>query len=231
MPFFRHTPPHIEEQQMKKKPASKPSHHQRPQPAHQVRIIGGQWKRTALPVLAADGLRPTPDRVRETVFNWINHLRDGHWSNLACLDLFAGSGALGFEAASRGAASVTLVEAHTPALRQLETVKAKLQAEQVSLIRGDALETAQRLAARGQRFDLIFLDPPYQQGWLARILPLCEHLLIPDGLVYAEAAAPLDPEQIRAAEPEARWFDGWQAIRADKAGMVFYHLLQRNNTV
>jgi 16S rRNA (guanine966-N2)-methyltransferase len=215
---------------MKKKPASKPSH-QRPQPAHQVRIIGGQWKRTPLPVVAAEGLRPTPDRVRETVFNWINHLRDGSWSGLTCLDLFAGSGALGFEAASRGAASVTMVEAHTPALRQLEVVKDKLQAQQVSLIRGDAIETAQRLAARGQRFDLIFLDPPYQQGWLARILPLCEPLLTADGLVYAEAAAPLDPEQIRAAEPEASWFDGWRAIRADKAGMVFYHLLQRNKSV
>ena len=72
----------------------------------QVRIIGGVWKRTPLPVINAEGLRPTPDRVRETVFNWLNHLLDGGWQRMACLDLFAGTGALGFEAASRGAAKV-----------------------------------------------------------------------------------------------------------------------------
>src|SRR5437764_6179211 len=79
---------------------------------HQVRIIGGRWKRTPLPVLDAEGLRPTPDRVRETVFNWLNHLLDGEWEKLNCLDLFAGTGVLGFEAASRGAARVTMVESN-----------------------------------------------------------------------------------------------------------------------
>src|ERR1039458_6802673 len=88
--------------------------------AHQVRIIGGQWKRTPLPVLDAEGLRPTPDRVRETVFNWLNHLFDGAWGQVACLDLFAGSGALGFEAASRGAARVVMIEANAAAVRQLQ---------------------------------------------------------------------------------------------------------------
>src|SRR5437868_8259418 len=88
-------------------------------PPQQVRIIGGQWKRTPLPVLDAEGLRPTPDRVRETLFNWLNHLIDGQWANIACLDLFAGTGALGFEAASRGAAKVVLVEASDLAARQL----------------------------------------------------------------------------------------------------------------
>ena len=88
--------------------------------SHQIRLIGGLWKRSVLSVICADGLRPTPDRVRETVFNWLNHLVDGHWQNLRCLDLFAGSGALGFEAASRGASQVTMVECHTPAFRQLQ---------------------------------------------------------------------------------------------------------------
>jgi len=187
-------------------------------PAQQVRIIGGLWKRTPLPVLAADGLRPTPDRVRETVFNWLNHLLDGGWSNIACLDLFAGTGALGFEAASRGAARVVMVEVNTPAMRQLEITKEKLHAEQVSILRSDALSFAQKTAGA---FHVIFLDPPYEQGWLPKLLPLCERLLVADGLVYAESEMPLTPE----SAPD--WLAGWKVIRADKAGMVFYHLLQR----
>src|SRR5471032_989708 len=119
---------------MPKKPASKPAKSAKipvhgPQHSNQVRIIGGAWKRTPLPVLAASGLRPTPDRVRETVFNWINHLRDGYWANAQVLDLFAGSGALGFEAASRGAQSVTMVDTHPPVVRQLETIQEKLKAD------------------------------------------------------------------------------------------------------
>src|SRR5471032_348816 len=181
---------------MQKKPANKPAKPAKvpvhgPQHSNQVRIIGGAWKRTPLPVLAALGLRPTPDRVRETVFNWINHLRDGDWANAQVLDLFAGSGALGFEAASRGAASVTMVDTHTPVIRQLEENKTKLRAENVQLLRGDALLTAQNLAARGQRFDLIFLDPPYQQDFLAKSLPLCRSLLKEGGIVYAESGLPL----------------------------------------
>ena len=190
---------------------------------HQVRIIGGQWKRTPLPVLDAEGLRPTPDRVRETVFNWLNHLFDGGWQRLACLDLFAGTGALGFEAASRGAARVVMVEASMPAVRQLEATRGKLRAEHVSVLRGDALTQAQRLASaiNDVRFDVIFLDPPYHQDWLAKILPLCERLLTEDGMVYAESEQPLD------ADSGPDWLARWNVVRADKAGMVFYHLLQR----
>lgn len=191
-------------------------------PAQQVRIIGGQWKRTPLPVLDAEGLRPTPDRVRETVFNWLNHLLDGNWSKIRCLDLFAGTGALGFEAASRGAESVTMVEDNPAAVRQLETIKAKLNAEHVTVRRGDALSVASRAAETGSRFELIFLDPPYHQDWLAKILPLCARLLADGGLVYAESELALDGEM------PLEWLAGWDVIRADKAGMVFYHLLQRN---
>jgi 16S rRNA (guanine966-N2)-methyltransferase len=194
--------------------------------SRQVRIIGGQWKRTPLAVLDAEGLRPTPDRVRETVFNWINHLLDGQWANIACLDLFAGTGALGFEAASRGAARVLMIEENTPAVRQLEATREKLHAEQVSIVRGDAMSMAQGMAARttgeNGRFDLIFLDPPYHQDWLARMLPLCDRLLTDDGLVYAEA------EQSLVSDAPPDWLAGWSVVRADKAGMVFYHLLQRN---
>lgn len=196
-------------------------------PARQVRIIGGQWKRTPLPVLDAEGLRPTPDRVRETVFNWLNHLRGGEWHDTHCLDLFAGTGALGFEAASRGAASVTMVEQYLPAARQLEATKEKLKANQVRILRGNALATAAQLSEKAKdnvsRFQLIFLDPPYQQDWLATMLPLCARLLATDGLVYAEAEMALD------AESPPAWLDGWEVIRSDRAGMVFYHLLQRKN--
>jgi 16S rRNA (guanine(966)-N(2))-methyltransferase RsmD len=191
----------------------------------QVRIIGGSWKRTQLPVLDALGLRPTPDRVRETVFNWINHQLGGDWNGVDCLDLFAGSGALGFEAASRGAQSVTMIDNFAPAVRQLEVIKDKLKAENVDLLRADALALARDMAARGRRFDVIFLDPPYQQDFLERALPLCVDLLKEGGMVYAESGAPLPfPQEGEGEAPD--WLAPWEPVRADKAGMVCYHLLK-----
>nr|WP_315255963.1 16S rRNA (guanine(966)-N(2))-methyltransferase RsmD [uncultured Duganella sp.] len=212
---------------MPKKPLSKPAKPAKvpvhgPQHSNQVRIIGGQWKRTPLPVLSALGLRPTPDRVRETAFNWINHLRDAYWANAQVLDLFAGSGALGFEAASRGAQSVTMIDSNAQVTRQLEDIKAKLKAENVQIMRGDALSVAQSAAARGQKYDLIFLDPPYQQSFLEKTLPLCSKLLKEGGLIYAESGMAL--EFAEGEVPE--WLADWEIIRADKAGMVFYHLLK-----
>lgn len=207
---------------MQRKPP-KPQPHGAPRMAqHQVRIIGGAWKRTPLPVLDALGLRPTPDRVRETVFNWINHQLPGDWPDTSVLDLFAGSGALGFEAASRGAASVTMVDNHSPAVRQLEANRDKLKADNIIILRADGLALARDLAARGQRFDVIFLDPPYQQDLLAKTLPLCPALLKEDGLVYAEAEAPLTSE----GEDAPEWLAGWNIVRSDKAGMVYFHLLK-----
>ena len=211
----------------KKSSHSKPDRapHRAPRLApRQVRIIGGAWKRALLPVLEAEGLRPTPDRVRETVFNWIRHQLGGDLDGASFLDLFAGSGALGFEAASRGAASVTMVDNHTPAVRQLEANRDKLKATNVKVLRTDALALVKDLAARGQRFDVIFLDPPYQLGLLSQILPLCPAILNEDGLVYAETgeALPLEEEDV----PD--WLAGWDAIRDDKAGMVYYYLLKRN---
>lgn len=208
---------------MPKKPAKVPVH--RAPPPQQVRIIGGAWKRTPLPVLDAAGLRPTPDRVRETVFNWINHLWNGQWAEATCLDLFAGSGALGFEAASRGARSVTMIDSHTPVVRQLEAVKTKLKADNVNVLRADAVASAQNLALRGQRFHLIFLDPPYSQDFLSKSLPMCAGLLEENGLVYAEAGAPL-PFEPEDGSPTPDWLNGWEQVRADKAGGVFYHLLR-----
>ena len=215
---------------MQKKPSDKTRPQRvRPVLSHQVRIIGGRWKRTPLPVLAADGLRPTPDRVRETVFNWLTHVLDGDWETVRCLDLFAGTGALGFEAASRGAASVLMVEAHTPAVRQLEATRDKLGAVEVSIIRGDALTTTQGLISRSgpHQFDLIFLDPPYHQEWLAKMLPICQSLLAPGGIVYVEAESALDVVSQQQSAPA--WLADWTVLRADRAGMVFYHLLQCKN--
>jgi len=206
-----------------KKPAKKPVHRKL---AQQVRIIGGLWKRSVLPVADIEGLRPTPDRVRETVFNWINHIVDGEWQKVACLDLFAGSGALGFEAASRGAAQVTMVESSSAVVAQLEAVKTKLNAAQVALVRGDAFRMAQGLATRDQRFNVIFLDPPYQQEWLPKTLPACVPLLADKGVVYVESAIPLDRIE---SETAPGLLDGWNIIRADRAGMVFYYLLQRSS--
>jgi 16S rRNA (guanine966-N2)-methyltransferase len=209
--------------QASKKPAKTPQHAIRPPLTHQVRIIGGQWKRTPLPVPAAEGLRPTPDRVRETVFNWLGHLIDGDWARLRCLDLFAGSGALGFEAASRGAGQVLMVEYHTPAARQLDATKTKLRAAQVQILRADAQGAAEKLALGGSTFDLIFLDPPYRQDWLGKIVPVCERLMAAGGLLYLEA------EQALEADALPPWLAGWRLLRADRAGSVFYHLLQCKN--
>jgi 16S rRNA (guanine966-N2)-methyltransferase len=212
---------------LRKKPA--PKHSARTSHAKQIRIIGGLWKRTPLAVPDAKGLRPTPDRVRETLFNWLHHLLGAQWTEVTCLDLFAGTGALGFEAASRGAERVIMIEENAAALKQLGETKEKLQARQVDVLRGDALSTARGLAARADdaRFDLIFLDPPYHQGWLPRILPACEQLLANGGLVYAESEFPLVTS---GAEIVPNWLAGWDVVRADKAGMVFYHLLQRKNS-
>jgi len=208
---------------MQKRPTNKSQgQHGRPRLApQQVRIIGGAWKRRLLPVLDALGLRPTPDRVRETVFNWLHHQVGGDWAHVDCLDLFAGSGALGFEAASRGARSVTMLDFSAPIVRQLQENKALLKAENVTILRADAFAIAADLGARGQRVDVVFLDPPYQQDFIAKALPLCVGLLNPDGLVYVEAEYAL-----AQGDDVPDWLAPWEIVRADKAGMVFYHLLK-----
>lgn len=186
-------------------------------PPRQVRIIGGQWKRTPLPVIDAEGLRPTPDRVRETLFNWLDHLLDRDWGSQRCLDLFAGSGALGFEAASRGAASVLMVEALPAACKALQATRDKLDATQVDIRRSDALS---QLRALPGPYELIFLDPPYGLQLLPSLLPACQRLLAPGGLVYAESDQPLIADG-------ADWIAGWQALREGKAGAVHFALLAR----
>lgn len=184
---------------------------------HTIRIIGGDWKRTPLPVLDLDGLRPTPDRVRETLFNWLGQ----DMSGLHCLDLFAGSGALGFEAASRGAARVLMVERNAKAAAQMRANQAKLGARNIEIAEADALRLAAGLAPGS--FDVVFLDPPFgDQALLLRALELAAPLVKSDGALYVECGDSLDASQIEALA-------GWSVVRDGKAGAVRYHLLRRQN--
>jgi len=152
--------------------------------ANRVRIIGGQYRRRLLDFPDADGLRPTPDRVRETLFNWLGQDLPG-W---ACLDLFTGSGALGFEAASRGAARVVMIERDAKAIRALEANRAMLGVNQLDILRVDALTW---LANNRESFDLIFVDPPFDSGLAATVLPEMGAHLKPGGRVYIEQARPV----------------------------------------
>lgn len=193
--------------------------HRHDRAPHRVRIIGGRWKRTPIPVADSLGLRPTPDRVRETLFNWIVHLKPD-LTALRGLDLFAGTGALGFELASRGAAHVTLVERDPKLAARLRALRDKLGATQIEIVAGDALAVAAQLADRS--FDLVFVDPPYDAGLLAPALDAVRRTLAPEGLAYAESDAPIDAAQAAA--------HGYELVRADRAGRVCFHLLRRKSS-
>ena len=181
-------------------------------PPGRLRIVGGEWRGRRLSVLDQPGLRPTPDRVRETLFNWLAPLIKGAW----CLDLFAGTGALGFEAAWRGADRVVMIEKLANVVRVLHENRLLLDARQIEVIHADA---SPWLAGQAEPFNLVFLDPPFtedllgpscaalaQGGWLAR-----------GARVYLEASAttgfPLLPE-------------GWRLVRAKQAGQVRYGLAE-----
>jgi 16S rRNA (guanine966-N2)-methyltransferase len=152
-------------------------------------------------------LRPTPDRVRETLFNWLGQTLYGK----RCLDLFAGSGALGFEAASRGAEQVVMAEKDRTAFHALQANSRKLGCANVAQYCADGLEFV--LQAHG-RFDVIFLDPPFLSDYLPRLLPLLSGKLTPEGVVYVESG-----EAFEAGE-------GWRVVKRAKAGKVHYQLLK-----
>lgn len=181
--------------------------------ANEVRLIGGQWKRSKLPVADRPGLRPTPDRVRETLFNWLGQDLSG-WR---CLDAFAGSGALGFEAASRGAAEVVLLERDPQLLANLAASKLRLKAEAVRIERADAMTWLAGCAP--QRFEVVFLDPPFDTALVAPAAALASRLVVEGGFVYVEAAAPL-------VEPPP----GLEPWRQSKAGAVSFQLYRRGYT-
>lgn len=172
-----------------------------------MRIIGGSHRRRLIEFPDAEGLRPTPDRVRETLFNWLGQTLHGR----RCLDLFAGSGALGFEAASRGAAEVLMVERNRSVFRSLQENVKKLGFPNIALRNEDGLEF---VLQQNRTFDVVFLDPPFQSDYLARLLPLLVGKLAQDGMVYVESGVPFEPDA------------AWHVVRQAKAGAVFYQLLQ-----
>ena len=174
---------------------------------NKVRIIGGRWRGTKLSVPDRPGLRPSSDRVRETLFNWLMPRLGG----ARVLDLFAGSGALGFEAASRNAAKVVAVETAKPALEALRANQAMLGAKNIEIVWSDALRY---LDSTHESFDVVFLDPPFASDFLAVALQKLSRILKPGARVYAECA---------------RWpeLTGWELVKDGRAGQVCYGLLRQ----
>lgn len=181
-----------------------------PSPTHEVRIIGGLWRGRKLSFPGKMDLRPTPNRIRETLFNWLGQNLSGQ----TCLDLFAGSGALGFEAASRGAQQVVMVESDHAVFQKINKNKTLLAAEQVKPVMMKALDF---LAANSERFNIIFLDPPYRLNMLPELLTVIPAHLAEHGLVYIENNDTFS----HGAE--------WTPWRSKKAGSVHYQLLEQAN--
>lgn len=184
----------------------------------EVRIIGGIWKRSKLPVPAVEGLRPTPDRVRETLFNWLGQ----DLSGLQCVDLFAGSGALGLEAASRGAASVVMVERDRSLVRALGQHVQRLGAHQVQVVHADAVSWVQG-APKG--WDVVFLDPPFgspADDWNRVLCMVCltavTQRMRSGGQVYLESGRAWRQSDVAGLPLRLH--------RAGKAGMVHHHLFE-----
>lgn len=181
-------------------------------PPRKIRIIGGQYKRSLIPVPDVPTLRPTPDRVRETLFNWVNHYWQGHYEDKNVLDLFAGTGALGFEAASRGAAHVQLVEPNPTALACLRATRDKFNMQHVRIHSDHALKVLDRMDA--SRFDLILLDPPFHSALLDAVTPHLATIAKQDALIYIESD---HPQSLPSP---------FSLMRSSKAGTVFFHLFQ-----
>lgn len=180
-------------------------------PPGEVRIIGGLFKRSKLPVADRPGLRPTPDRVRETLFNWLGQDLTG-WR---CADAFAGTGVLGFEAASRGASEVWVCEQDTLLVEKLQALKTRLKADAVKVERGDGVSLLRRLTPGS--LQLVFLDPPFESTLYEPALKAAAQLLNPTGLIYLEAPKAWTDEDLAAL--------GLQLHKSGKAGAVYFHLL------
>ncbi|SFP02094.1 16S rRNA (guanine(966)-N(2))-methyltransferase RsmD [Variovorax sp. PDC80] len=210
---------------MPRKPAAAPSRTPttsspaRSARAHEVRIIGGQWKRTRLAVADKPGLRPTPDRVRETLFNWLASLAGaggGELPGWQCIDAFAGTGALGLEAASRGAAGVLLCEQDAALVAQIQAAKTKLAAEAVRVERGNGVTALERTPAAS--LDVVFLDPPFDSTTLYEpALRAAVRAVRAGGAIYLEAPRRWSDEEAAAL--------GLVVFRHLKAGAVHAHLL------
>jgi 16S rRNA (guanine966-N2)-methyltransferase len=189
-------------------------HSKKVAPLGSIRIIAGLWRGRKLPVYEAQGLRPTTDRVKETLFNWLAQ----EIPHAQCLDLFAGSGGLGFEAASRQADRVTMLELDKGAYQQLSRNIDALKSERIQAIHSDALTY---LAQKGQPHDVVFIDPPFRQGLLEQTIALLEQndWLTPSAMIYIETEKELTLTGIPAH---------WSLYREKTAGQVCYRLFERN---
>lgn len=199
----------------------RPPSRKRPENAEQafVRIIGGDWRSRRIPFAAVEGLRPTPDRVRETLFNWLLGVTDG----ARCLDLCAGSGALGLEALSRGAGSVTFVDQSPLVARVLKENLQTLKAQNAEVINAAAIDwLSTRPTDESQRYDLIFMDPPFRQGLIAPLCTMLEsrNLLADAAMIYVECESELALQEIP---------DNWELYREKQAGQVSYRLYERRS--
>lgn len=186
-----------------------------------VRIIGGKWRSRKIEIPDIEGLRPTPDRVRETIFNWLSQAVMG----ANCLDLFSGTGVMAFEALSRGASKVTVVEQSKIVCAHLYTSAQKLQIPEAefSIMRQDVVAWLKQIKTP-QGFDLVFLDPPYHQDWLTKVLPMlfsCKGLLNPDCLIYIESEKNLGPELLP---------NGAEIQKYKQAGKVHYFLVRQKSS-
>jgi 16S rRNA (guanine966-N2)-methyltransferase len=179
----------------------------------EIRIIGGQWKRSLLAVASIEGLRPTPNRVRETLFNWLGQDLTG----LHCFDAFAGTGALGFEAASRGATSVLACEQDPSLCRTLIGLRTKLAANNIQVMQGDSIAQMTKLAPACM--DVVFLDPPFKSDLYAPALKAAERVTKSGGFIYLEADRVWTDAELAPL--------GLTITRQGKAGVVCYHLLQK----
>jgi 16S rRNA (guanine966-N2)-methyltransferase len=182
-------------------------------PPGEVRIIGGLYKRSKIPVASTPGLRPTPDRVRETLFNWLGQDLTG-WH---CADVFAGTGVLGFEAASRGALDVMLCDQDPALVDKLKTLQTKLKANMVKVERGDGVSLLRR--ASPASLQLIFLDPPYESTAFEAALKAAAQAVATPGFVYLEAPKPWTDDELAEL--------GLKVHRFGKAGAVHFHLLTK----
>ena len=185
--------------------------------ANEIRIIGGQWKRTKLAVADRPGLRPTPDRVRETLFNWLGQDLTG-WR---CIDVFAGTGVLGFEAASRGAKEVQLVELDTALVAQLKRTQIQLKANATQVVRGDGVVTLKQMDPASM--DVIFIDPPFDSVLFEPALAAAGRVVAADGFIYLEAPVLWSDESLKDM--------GLMVHRHLKAGAVHAHVLKRAVTL
>ena len=192
---------------------SKQKRKTRGSPSGRLRIVAGKWRSRLLPVIAEEGLRPTSERIRETLFNWLVPVVEGS----RCLDLFAGSGALGIEALSRGAASVVFVERSGPAVRQLKQSLESLDAARGAVIAGDALEYLRK--ATPSSFDIVFLDPPFAADYYAE---LCR-LLADRGWVSPGSLVYLEKDRTEAVPELPR---NWQLQKEKTAGNVRFSLVR-----